>query len=105
MLPGPDGIRIADMDRLASHEGLHHVRHQAICRPIPASDHIACAGGGDPACILAVKEAAAIGSRDDLRARFAAAVRIESAERITLTEWLSGSGIFIAFVACNDGNR
>ena len=47
VLPGPDGLRRADLERLAGLRGPHDVGHEPARRGVPAADHVARAGGDD----------------------------------------------------------
>ena len=86
VLPGPNGFWPADQDGFAGAESADEVGDEAIAGPVAASDDVARTSGGEqdamPVGRLMLKERRAVRGADDLRASFAAAIGIVSAERI-----------------------
>src|ERR1019366_1166058 len=40
ILPGANGVRVANAHRLASHDGAHDVGNEPIFRPVAATNHV-----------------------------------------------------------------
>ncbi len=100
VLPGPDGIRIAQPDRLARLQRSDTVRNQPVGGPIAAADDVARARRGDRRA--AAEEALAKAAGQQLGAGLAAAVRIVSAEPIGFLERPLRAVILIDLVAGDD---
>ena len=99
VLPGPDGLRRADLDRLARLRGPHDVGHEPARRGVPAADHVARAGRdhGEPE--------RAVGGGDVLLPRLGGRVRVVAAERVVLGEAPAGAVVAVALVARDDDDR
>ena len=103
VLPGPDGLRMAQADRLPGRERAEAIGHEAVRGPIAAADDVAGPGGRDPGGMASVpEEARAVAGDGDLGGRLAPAVRIVAAERVGLAEGVARLHVPVDLVGRDD---
>src|SRR3984957_2255799 len=109
MLPRADRPRIANTEWNMAHERAHGIGHDSACLPIATADDITCThrsnGYSVPAVFLGIKEGIAIGGHHQLRASFAVAVGVVSAQRIGFPVRPRPLMAEIALIAGNDDHR
>ena len=54
MLPGPDGMGVADTDRFSRQDGPDDIRNQPVAGPVAAADDVAGPGRGQADTVLGI---------------------------------------------------
>ena len=109
MLPGANGVGIADTDRFACQERPDDVGDQPIACPVAAADDIAGPGRGKSDSMFGIaagiEEGSAIGGGDQFRAALAVRIRIIAAKRFVFAVPPDPFPVFVALVGGDVDDR